>query len=278
MATVFDSRHCQLGEGPLWHPLRQQFFWFDIVGKRLLSQRDGQPLLWQFDEHVSAAGWVDHDTLLIASETGLLRFDINSGRHQRIVELEADETRTRSNDGRADLCGGFWIGTMDKQSRAQAGAIYRFYQGELRQLYSGVSIPNSICFSQHYAYFCDTPRHQIMRQTLDHEGWPVGEPTVFIETGGLNADGSVIDAEGALWNAQWGASRVARYLPNGELDQCVAVAARHASCPAFGAEGLRTLLVTSAREGIEQPDDDQGRVYAQEGAGVGVAEPRVQLG
>ncbi|MEL6701721.1 MAG: SMP-30/gluconolactonase/LRE family protein, partial [Pseudomonadota bacterium] len=50
--TVYDARRCDLGEGPLWHPKRQELFWFDIIGKTLHSQAQ----LWSFDEHVSAAG------------------------------------------------------------------------------------------------------------------------------------------------------------------------------------------------------------------------------
>jgi sugar lactone lactonase YvrE len=43
MSTVFDDRRCELGEGPLWHPQRRQLFWFDILGKRLLSRTDSGP-------------------------------------------------------------------------------------------------------------------------------------------------------------------------------------------------------------------------------------------
>ena len=32
---IFDETQCQLGEGPLWHPLRSTLFWFDILGKQL---------------------------------------------------------------------------------------------------------------------------------------------------------------------------------------------------------------------------------------------------
>ena len=47
---IHDNRQCQLGEGAFWHPERRQFFWFDILGKRLLSQdADGGPLEWRFD-------------------------------------------------------------------------------------------------------------------------------------------------------------------------------------------------------------------------------------
>ena len=67
MSTVFDERQCTLGEGPLWHPERQQLFWFDILNKRLLSRDNGTEKTWQFDEYVSAAGWVSRTELVIAS-------------------------------------------------------------------------------------------------------------------------------------------------------------------------------------------------------------------
>ena len=34
---IHDDTTCELGEGPLWHPERQDLFWFDILGQRLLS-------------------------------------------------------------------------------------------------------------------------------------------------------------------------------------------------------------------------------------------------
>ena len=74
---IHDATICQLGEGPLWHPEREEFFWFDILGKRLMTRdADGGAQHWQFDRHVSAAGRIDADNLLIASETDLFRFGI----------------------------------------------------------------------------------------------------------------------------------------------------------------------------------------------------------
>ena len=37
---VLDARICELGEGPLWHPLQQRWYWFDILNSRLLGQDD----------------------------------------------------------------------------------------------------------------------------------------------------------------------------------------------------------------------------------------------
>jgi sugar lactone lactonase YvrE len=278
---VFDDRLCELGEGPLWHPERQQFFWFDIVSRRLLSCVGAERLAWSFDEHVSAAGWVDRDTLLVASETALLRFDIESGEHETIVPMEAGNALTRSNDGRADPQGGFWIGTMGKAAEKGAGAIYRYYRGVLECLYPAITIPNSIAFAPdgRHAYFTDTTSRQIQVQALDEQGWPAGEPDVFIDLRdeGLNPDGSVVDTQGGLWNAQWGVGRVARYHPDGRFDRAVSVGGRHASCPAFGGANLDRMIVTTAREGLHAPDDRQGAVYAVEVEAQGLAEHRVLI-
>lgn len=280
-AKLYDDRKCELGEGPLWHPARQQLFWFDILGHRLLSRVAEAALEWRFDSCHSAAGWIDRDTLLIASEAGLWRFEIDTGHRRLIAPLEPDDPGTRSNDGRADPQGGFWIGTMGKRAEPGRGAIYRFYAGEMRQLFPGLTIPNSICFAPdgRTAYFTDTAEGRIYRQPLDSAGWPAGARSVFVDPGaeGFNPDGSVIDAEGALWNAQWGAGRVARYRPDGRLDRVVAVGGRHASCPAFGGPDLSTLFVTTACEGIARPDRSQGRVYALEPGVAGLPEHQVRL-
>lgn len=254
MSTIFDARRCELGEGPLWHPGRDQLFWFDILGKRLLSQGEEGPQEWHFPEMVSAAGWVDADSLLIASDRALFRFDLPSGIRQDVCPLEADRPETRSNDGRADPHGGFWIGTMGRSAEQGAGAIYRWYRGELRKLYPGISIPNSICFTPdgRMAHFSDSATGRVMRVALDAEGWPSAEPEVFLDLTGSGGepDGAVIDESGALWLAEWGLGRVVAYAPNGSVIETVSTLASQTSCPAFGGPGLATLYMTSAMQGL----------------------------
>ncbi|MDH2434371.1 SMP-30/gluconolactonase/LRE family protein [Pokkaliibacter sp. MBI-7] len=289
-SQVWDPRACHLGEGALWHPLRQQLFWFDILGNRLLSRDGDRPLQWQFDERVSAAGWIDERHLLIASESGLQRFDLQKGQGDMICALEADNPQTRSNDGRADPWGGFWIGTMGKQAQPQAGAIYRYYRGEVRQLFPAITITNAICFSpdRRFAYFADTARDLIWRQALEPvHGWPQGDAEIFIDTAreGVHPDGAVVDSAGRLWNAQWGAARVACYSPQGAFVQAVSFSASQISCPCFGGAELRTLFATSAQEGMSAEvlaaEPDAGRVFVAELAGEqdiqGQAEHQVVL-
>ncbi|MGC3937493.1 SMP-30/gluconolactonase/LRE family protein [Roseobacter sp. EG26] len=284
-AQVYDARKCQLGEGPLWHPQRQQLFWFDILGRKLLTKDASGSKDWDFDEEVSAAGWIDEATLLIASATGLWRFDLRDGNRSIISPLERDNAVTRSNDGRADPWGGFWIGTMGYNAEKGAGAIYRLYQGQLRKLFGEITISNTICFAPNRstAYFSDTATGKVMRVALDRSGWPDAAPEVFLDltAEGLNPDGAVVDKSGTLWIAQWGAGRVAAYAPSGQFTQAIDVPAAHSTCPAFGGKDLGDLLITSARQGIpvaqltEQSKD--GQTFVVEKIAQGVPEPRVIL-
>ena len=274
---VYSDVACALGEGALWHPLRKQLFWFDILGTRLMSRApDGTFDHWQVDEHVSAAGWVDRDTLLMASATGLWRYDIGTETRELVAPLEADNPVTRSNDGRADPNGGFWIGTMGIKAEPGAGAIYRYYRGEMRQLFDAITVSNAICFAPdgQTAYFADTPTRQIKRVALDAAGWPAAAPETHIDLTAdrLNPDGAVVDSQGNLWNAQWGAGRVACYDPGGRFLRAVSVPTAQTTCPAFGDT---TLYVTTAADGLSDPQ--AGFTFAVDVGVAGQQEHRVIL-
>jgi sugar lactone lactonase YvrE len=280
-ATVFDPTRCSLGEGALWHPERGQLFWFDINAGALLSRADGQTTRHDMGETVSAAGWVDRDTLLIASATGLDRLDLRDMSRQRLAALESDNPVTRSNDGRADPWGGFWIGTMGRNAEPGAGAIYRFHGGTLRRLVGQVTIPNAICFApdRSCAYWCDTAEGIIWRQPLDPEtGWPMGDRVPFFDARGAEwgPDGAVVDAEGCLWNARWGGACVARHGPDGTVMDEYAVPTAQPTCPAFGGSGFDRMFVTTAAEGIED-DPCAGATYELAPGVAGLPEYRVVL-
>jgi sugar lactone lactonase YvrE len=279
---IYDSRPCELGEGPLWHPVRGQLFWFDILNRMLHSKSAAGPESWTFPDIVSAAGWIGRDELMIASETGLFRFHLTTGKRTPIAEVGTPTTR--SNDGRADRQGGFWFGTMGKRAEKGAGAIWRWYKGELRQLFPGITIPNAICFTPDgsAAHFTDTVTGQVMKVALDAGGWPKGAPQVWLDLTAedLHPDGAVVDADGIFWNAQWGAARVAAYAPDGSFLRAVETpGAPHSSCPAFGGPDVTTLFVTTALEHMDdaarKAHPASGQVFAFDGIARGLPEPQV---
>lgn len=292
---IFDNRPCYLGEGPFWHPTRQQLFWFDIVNCRLLSRIGKQALTWQFDRNVSAGGWIDKDTILVASETGLTRFNIETGWETPLCPIEENDPSTRSNDGRADPWGGYWLGTMSKTGELHKGKLYRWLPdkigfGELRVLEQGLSTPNAICFDHHQslAYFSDTKERVIWKTCVDPKtGWPKGRKSVFLDLTATSTrpefkpDGAILDDEGCLWVAQWGAARISRYSSHGNFIYSIDLPTGHTSCPAFGGDKMKTLFVTTAQEKLpeDRPEwvETAGCTFSVDVSVTGKPEPQIVL-
>ena len=189
---------------------------------------------------------------------------------------------TRSNDGRADPWGGFWIGTMGKNAEPGIGAIYRYCKGALRQIVGGISISNSICFTpdRKFAHYTDTMTRQVMRAPLDAEtGWPSGDAEIWLDLNAaeLSPDGAVVDAQGTFWVALWGAARVNGYDPDATLIASHKIGGKHATCPAFGGTDLRDLYVTSATQDLSGDLNDNGKTFCLSNIAKGQQEHQVIL-
>lgn len=273
-AELFIDSRCTLGEGPIWHHQRQRLFWFDIVNATLFEADTAGNIVkrFTFAEPASAAGIIDRDTVAVATCGAMVRLDLNTGQTSELAPFEADKPGNRPNDGRVDPTGGFWIGTMGRTGNAEKapGSVYQFKAGRMTTILRDIRIPNSICFSPdgRTAYFTDAGE-VIRKVAIDAvTGLPAGEWTDF--TGcpeGLgHADGSVVDSEGYLWSARWGGSAVIRFSPGGEVDRVVRLPVSRVSCPAFGGEDLRTLYLTTARQGLSAEELERephaGSVFA----------------
>jgi sugar lactone lactonase YvrE len=285
---IFDCK-CQLGEGPIWHPGRQQLFFFDINEQILNAVNANGELVdqWLFNETMAAAGIVDDDTLVLFSEFGLKGFQISTGGIAPVHAIEADNNRTRSNDSRVHPSGAFWLGTMDNTEAEDAiGALYHFRSGILTKLKSEVRVPNATCFSPdgRTAYWTDTPSKKILKVETDPStGMPAGEWSIFadVSDGRGYPDGAVVDSEGFLWNAKWGGGCVVRHAPDGSVDRMIEVPVSQVTCPAFGGADLKTLFITTAAKNlsVEQLAAEKvaGGLFAIDADVAGQSEPFFQL-
>lgn len=285
--TRLEGERCVLGEGPTYDRHSDTAWWFDILEKALFEHRfaDGVTRRHTLPELSSALARVDDDRQLLVTESGLYLRNVADGSLSLHRPLEADNPQTRSNDSRVHPSGAFWIGTMGKNAEKGAGSIYWYRKGEVRRLYSGITVTNAICFSPDgsLGYFTDTPTLQIMQVSLDPQtGLPVGEPSPFAAPSrDGEPDGAVVDAEGNLWVARWGGHGVEVYSPGGVLLRKIDLPAALTTCPAFVGPRADRLLVTSASVGVEPDSSDAasaGGVFVSDlGAPAGKLEPDVLI-
>ncbi len=266
-ATLLVDGRCLLGEGPFWHPLREELFYFDINNKTLFAVREDGTAAgrWVFPEMAAAGAVIDRDTIAIATEAGVFRLDLKTSERTLLCALEADNPDTRTNDSRVHPSGRWWIGTMAKGEEKADGSVYLYHRGKVERLLSDVKIPNATCFSPdgRIAYFADTPTRRILAVDTDPAtGRPVSEWRLFAEVpdGEGWPDGAVVDSEGYLWNARWGGSRVVRYAPDGSVDRVISVPVSQVTCPAFGGSDLKTLFITTAGKNLTEEQTAREKV------------------
>lgn len=261
-ALAVDSR-CALGEGILWCDRRRVLYWTDILAAELWRHdpASGHTHTWSLPAPLGCLALGEDGRLLLGLAKGLYASDVEAHLATRdlplekLADVDADEPMTRINDGRADRHGGFVFGT--KSEHADLRPVGRFYQYTaahgLRALaLPRPAIPNAICFDATGTrlHFCDSVAPRLLQCRYDSATAAVSDTTVFVDLDlpGAEPDGAVIDAEGALWNAQWGAGRVVRYLPDGRIDRIVTVPAPQPSCCVLRDD---TLYITSARTGLD---------------------------
>jgi len=267
MELIVDAQNA-LGECMLWCERTQSLLWTDILGRKLWRHHlsSGETRQWEMPERLgSFALAAAEGRLLLGLESRLAWFDFATGEAMTIVEVEADVPGTRINDGRCDRQGRFVFGTMNEAlGRAPIGHFYRLghnLQLEVLPL-SPVAIANSICFSPDGGtmYFCDSLSGMI--RCCDY-GDEVSGERIFshLPPGCGEPDGSAIDADGCLWNAEWGAGRIVRYRPDGSIERAIAVPVSQPTCPAFGGQELDQLFVTSALVDLLENERFAGGVF-----------------
>lgn len=268
-----------LGEGPVWDPSDASLYWLDCTGRRV-----GKPTIWRYEARSRAVStWnLDLDVgamalrmsggAVLAGSDGFYSFDFEAGVPELIHRVDTGGGRLRLNDGKCDRRGRFFAGGMDDQEEVALCRLYRLdLDLRLHEVDSGIVCSNGPCWSpdDRVFYFADSFKQEIYRYDYNIDAGIPSNKRIFATThadAGL-ADGSTVDAEGCLWNAQVISGDLVRYTPDGQVERRIGMPVRNITSVMFGGENLDEIYVTS-----------MGRVLHPKTHDHFVAETRPQFG
>lgn len=275
-----------LGESPLWDERAACLWWVDIRAPaiRRLDPATGALRTWPMPALVGSIALVDDGRLLVALPQQIALFDPSTGALDAFVEPPPMPPEHRFNDGRCDRQGRFWVGSMHNLTRAPEGVLYCLEGRALRAVRPGICIPNSLAFSPdgRTMYFADSLLYSLYAFDYEAASGTMSRERLLATTQPPGfPDGSTVDADGYLWNAEFHAARLVRYAPDGLVDRIVPVPVPRPTCCAFGGERLDVLYVTTASQHMSDEElaaqPLAGALLACDVGVRGLPEPRFAL-
>lgn len=288
----------ELGEGPVWDVEEGVLYWVDGTGRRV-----GKPALWRHDPRTGETRhwWLEHDVgalalrrgggAVLALDDGFYTFDFARRQLELITHIDADQPRSRLNDGKCDRRGRFFAGGMDDQEELGLCSLWRLDPDfSVSRVDSGIICSNGPCWSpdDRTFYFADTFQQVMWAYDYDVAQGTVANRRVFASTASDPGfyDGSTVDAEGCVWNALVIGGELIRYTPDGEVERRIGMPVRNITSLTFGGPNLDEIYVTSmarvrhpsahdhfARQ--VRPQFGAGSLFRIRGLGIrGVPEPR----
>lgn len=261
-----------VGESPFWDVADNTVWSVDITGKRILQRHleTGETAIHETEDLPTAISLHEAGGAIVAFAGGIARW--RPGQTGQRIVPEANHSK-RLNEGACDPSGRFWVASMennltpDLQPRVQDRACGRLFRidGDQATPMSAqeFGIPNTMVWSpeRDRFYLGDSLQNTIWVWDYDDASGDIANRRVHVSGGPGVPDGSCIDAEGCLWTARFGAGRVIRYDPDGKPEREIFLPAQNPTATTFAGDGLRTLVITSARFGLDAPSDADGAMF-----------------
>ena len=263
----------EVGESPFWHPHERMLYWVDIPARqvRRAEPAKGNVESWAMPSEPGCIAPVAGGGLVIGLRDGVYRARSWGGPLAPVVRFSYDIATTRSNDGKADPAGRFWVGTLYEPRDARRAELYSVDMraanasgGEpiVELKAHNAVVANGLAWSPDakVVYWADTTNHIVHAWNWDVEtnamhahrvflqfaakpaGWQPGQPGY-----GGRPDGASVDSQGNYWVAMFEGQRLLQIAPSGELLNEIALPVRCPTMPCFGGDDLKTLYVTTAR-------------------------------
>jgi sugar lactone lactonase YvrE len=255
-----------LGEGALWVGRENALYWVDVVGKKVhrYGVSGGARKTWSFDTEVTSLAARKQGGFVGTTRHGIAFFDFGSDvvTPEIIAEFETDVPGNRFNDGKADVHGRFWTGTVDEAGwKDETGSLYRMDRDlSVQKMAAPYICSNGPAFSadNRTFYHTETMKGTVFAFDFGEDGGIRNKrPFVKLKDGEGGPDGMTVDNEDCLWVCHFGGGRVTRHSPRSELLQTLIMPVPNVTNCAFGGPNLDTLFITTARYGMS--DDDVKR-------------------
>lgn len=245
-----------LGEGPVWMPEERALYFVDIKAPCVhrYDPAVGETRTFPMPAYIGCLLPRERGGFIGAFQNGLAFVDLEAGTITPIGDPEEDLPGNRFNDGKIDVRGRLWTGSMDNAEAEPTGSLYRVDPDlSWHRMDEGYICTNGPAFSLdgRTLYHTSSYEREIYAFDLAADGSLSNKRThIRLPEDAGYPDGMTVDADDHLWVAHYDGWRVTRFDPAGEVERVLEIPVAHVTSCAFAGDDLTTLYVTCATKSL----------------------------
>ena len=257
---VIWNTKCTLGEGTLWVKEHNSIYFTDIKKKKIfvLNTKNNKKKIIKVDKEIGFLAHINKNNFILGLKGELRIVNLKNNKKIKLIKIENKIKSNRINDGKTDLNGKLWFGTMDNLERnINKGSLYcldnNFF---LKKVDTNYYITNGPAFlSEKTFYHSDSRLKKIYKISVD-KNLNILKKNIFKKfnkkTG--SPDGMTVDTNKNLWVCHFGGARISVFDTKGKKIHVINFPAKNITNCIFGGKNNSEIFVTSAIKSMNKKD------------------------
>ena len=249
-----------LGEGVLWVPYHNSIYFVDIKKKRILilNVNSKKKKIIKLNKEIGFISHIKKDIFILGLKSEIRVINLKNKKIIKSINIEQDKPLNRINDGKTDLQGRLWFGTMDNPERKiKNGSLYCLDKKLiLHKVDTKYYITNGPAFIDNNTFLHTDSSRKIIFKIKINKNYKIVYKKKFIKFSKKDGspDGMTIDKNKNLWICHFGGACISIYNLKGKKINKINLLAKNVTNCTFGGKNTNELFVTSALKGMNNKE------------------------
>ncbi len=251
-----------LGEGVLWVPHHNSIYFVDIKKKKILifNIYSKAKKIIKLNKEIGFISHFKKHIFILGLKSEIRVINLKNKKIIKSIKIEEDKPQNRINDGKTDLQGRLWFGTMDELQRKKKirnGSLYCLDKNLfLHKIDTNYYTPNGPAFINNYTFLHTDSSRKIIFKIKINKNFKIVYKKKFIKFSKNEGspDGMTIDKNKNLWICHYGGSCISIYNLKGKRINKINFLAKNITNCTFGGKKNNELFITSALKGMNNKD------------------------
>ena len=239
-------------------PSHNSIYFVDIKKKRILTLniKSNKKKIIKIDKEIGFLSHIKNYTFLLGLKSELRIINIKSRKILKSIKIEDDKPLNRINDGKTDLKGRLWFGTMDNPERKiKNGSLYCLDKKlTLHKVDKKYYITNGPAFINNDTFLHTDSGLKTIFKIKINKKFKIIKKTKFLKFSKKEGspDGMTIDSKKNVWICHYGGACITVYNLKGRRIHKVNLPAKNITNCTFGGNNKNEFFVTSALKGMKK--------------------------